>query len=85
MTSSEHKMTAAFGKALELPDEGSHDDARFPPLAATSAATWDLLRRSPRSDERLLLTGHEAVRDTVLKVIRRTERLDLAIRPEDRR
>ncbi len=32
-----------------------------------------------------LLTGHEAVRDTVLKVIRRTERLDLAIRPEDRR
>jgi len=31
-----------------------------------------------------LLTGHEAVRDTVLKVIRRTERLDLAIRPESR-
>ena len=31
-----------------------------------------------------LLTGHEAVRDTVLKVIRRTERLDLAIHPEDR-
>jgi S1-C subfamily serine protease len=31
-----------------------------------------------------LLTGHEAVRDTVLKVIRRTERIDLAIRPEER-
>ena len=31
-----------------------------------------------------LLVGHEAVRDTVLKVIRRTERLDLAIRPEAR-
>lgn len=31
-----------------------------------------------------LLTGHEAVRETVLKVIRRTERMDLAIRPEER-
>jgi S1-C subfamily serine protease len=31
-----------------------------------------------------LLTGHEAVRHTVLKVIRRTERLDLAILPEAR-
>jgi S1-C subfamily serine protease len=31
-----------------------------------------------------LLIGHEAVRDTVLKVIRRTERVDLAIRPEAR-
>jgi S1-C subfamily serine protease len=31
-----------------------------------------------------LLTGHEAVRDTVLKVIRRTERVDLPIRPEER-
>ena len=31
-----------------------------------------------------LLTGHEAVRDTMLKVIRRTERHDLAIRPEAR-
>jgi S1-C subfamily serine protease len=31
-----------------------------------------------------LLTGHEAVRDTVLKVIRLTERVDLAIRPESR-
>ena len=31
-----------------------------------------------------LLTGHEAVRETVLKVIRRTERVDLAIRPEAR-
>jgi S1-C subfamily serine protease len=31
-----------------------------------------------------LLIGHEAVRDTVLKVIRRTERLDLPIRPEER-
>jgi S1-C subfamily serine protease len=31
-----------------------------------------------------LLTGHEAVRETVLKVIRRTERLDLPIRPENR-
>jgi S1-C subfamily serine protease len=31
-----------------------------------------------------LLTGHEAVRETVLKVIRRTERLDLAIHPEAR-
>jgi S1-C subfamily serine protease len=28
-----------------------------------------------------LLVGHEAVRDTVLKVIRRTERIDLPIRP----
>jgi S1-C subfamily serine protease len=31
-----------------------------------------------------LLTGHEAVRDTVLKVIRRTERIDLPIRPDAR-
>jgi S1-C subfamily serine protease len=31
-----------------------------------------------------LLIGHEAVRDTVLKVIRRTERVDLALRPEAR-
>jgi len=31
-----------------------------------------------------LLIGHEAIRDTVLKVIRRTERLDLPIRPEER-
>jgi hypothetical protein len=31
-----------------------------------------------------LLVGHESVRDTVLKVIRRTERIDLAIRPENR-
>ena len=31
-----------------------------------------------------LLIGHEAVRDTVLKVIRRTERLELPIRPEAR-
>ncbi|MGZ5032882.1 MAG: S1C family serine protease [Usitatibacter sp.] len=31
-----------------------------------------------------LLTGHEAVRATTLKVIRRTERLDLAIRTEER-
>ena len=31
-----------------------------------------------------LLTGHEAVRETVLKVIRRTERIELAIRPEER-
>ena len=31
-----------------------------------------------------LLTGHEAVRETVLKVIRRTERIDLAIHPEAR-
>jgi S1-C subfamily serine protease len=31
-----------------------------------------------------LLTGHEAVRETVLKVIRRTERVDLPIRPEER-
>ena len=31
-----------------------------------------------------LLTGHEAVRETVLKVIRRTERHELAIRPEER-
>jgi S1-C subfamily serine protease len=31
-----------------------------------------------------LLTGHEAVRETILKVIRRTERLDLAIRTEER-
>ena len=31
-----------------------------------------------------LLTGHEAVRETVLRVIRRTERLDLAVRPEER-
>ncbi len=31
-----------------------------------------------------LLIGHEAVRDTVLRVIRRTERLELAIRPEAR-
>ncbi len=31
-----------------------------------------------------LLIGHEAVRDTVLKVIRRTERVYLAIRPEAR-
>src|ERR1700682_5220965 len=31
-----------------------------------------------------LLTGHQAVRETVLKVIRRTERVDLAIRPEER-
>jgi S1-C subfamily serine protease len=31
-----------------------------------------------------LLTGHDAVRETVLTVIRRAERLDLAIRPEDR-
>ena len=31
-----------------------------------------------------LLIGHEAVRDTVLKVIRRAERVDLAIRPEAR-
>jgi len=31
-----------------------------------------------------LLIGHEAVRDTVLKVIRRTERVDLPIRPEAR-
>jgi hypothetical protein len=28
-----------------------------------------------------LLTGHEAVRATVIKVIRRTERLDLPILP----
>ena len=28
MTTSDHKMTpAAFGKALELPDGGNHDDA----------------------------------------------------------
>ncbi len=31
-----------------------------------------------------LLVGHEAVRDTVLKVIRRTERIDLPIRPQSR-
>jgi S1-C subfamily serine protease len=31
-----------------------------------------------------LLVGHEAVRDTVIQVIRRTERLDLAIRPTAR-
>ena len=31
-----------------------------------------------------LLTGHGAARETVLKVIRRTERIDLAIRPEER-
>jgi S1-C subfamily serine protease len=31
-----------------------------------------------------LLIGHESVRDTVLKVIRRTERIDLSIRPEAR-
>ena len=31
-----------------------------------------------------LLVGHEAVRDTVLKVIRRTERMDLPIRPQAR-
>ena len=31
-----------------------------------------------------LLTGHDAARETVLKVIRRTERVDLAIRPEAR-
>jgi S1-C subfamily serine protease len=31
-----------------------------------------------------LLIGHESVRDTALKVIRRTERVDLAIRPEAR-
>jgi S1-C subfamily serine protease len=31
-----------------------------------------------------LLTGHGAERDTVLKVIRRTKRLDLAIRPQTR-
>jgi len=31
-----------------------------------------------------LLIGHEAVRDTVLRVIRRTERLELPIRPEAR-
>jgi S1-C subfamily serine protease len=35
-------------------------------------------------DLHCLLTGHDAVRDTVLKVIRRTERVDLAIRPESR-
>ena len=31
-----------------------------------------------------LLTGHAAVRETVLKVIRLTERVDLAIRPDER-
>ena len=31
-----------------------------------------------------LLTGHAAERDTVLKVIRRTERLDLPVRPQAR-
>jgi S1-C subfamily serine protease len=31
-----------------------------------------------------LLTGHAAVRDTVLHVIRRTERIDLPIRPQPR-
>jgi S1-C subfamily serine protease len=31
-----------------------------------------------------LLIGHEAVRETVLKVIRRTERVDLPIHPEAR-
>jgi S1-C subfamily serine protease len=31
-----------------------------------------------------LLVGHEAVRDTVLKVIRRTERVDLPIKPRAR-
>ncbi|HUP97541.1 MAG TPA: trypsin-like peptidase domain-containing protein [Usitatibacter sp.] len=31
-----------------------------------------------------LLMGHAAVRETVLKIIRRAERLDLAIRPEPR-
>jgi S1-C subfamily serine protease len=31
-----------------------------------------------------LLTGHEATRETVLRIIRRTERLDLAVRPEER-
>jgi len=31
-----------------------------------------------------LLVGHEAVRDTTLRVIRRTERVDLPIRPEAR-
>jgi len=31
-----------------------------------------------------LLTGHEAIRETVLRVIRRAERLDLALRPEER-
>ena len=31
-----------------------------------------------------LLVGHESVRETVLKVIRRTEWLDLAIRPDKR-
>ncbi len=31
-----------------------------------------------------LLTGHAAVRETTLRIIRRTERLDLAIRPEER-
>ena len=31
-----------------------------------------------------LLIGHEAVRDTVIDVIRRTERLELPIRPRAR-
>ena len=31
-----------------------------------------------------LLTGHDAVRETVLKVIRRADHVDLAIRPEAR-
>jgi S1-C subfamily serine protease len=31
-----------------------------------------------------LLTGHEATRETVLRIIRRTERFDLAVRPEER-
>jgi hypothetical protein len=31
-----------------------------------------------------LLTGHEAVRDTVIRLIRRTERLDLAIIPQEK-
>jgi S1-C subfamily serine protease len=31
-----------------------------------------------------LLTGHDAVRETLLKVIRRSERIDLPIRPEPR-
>jgi hypothetical protein len=31
-----------------------------------------------------LLTGHDATRATVLKVIRLTERVDLEVRPEER-
>jgi len=60
------------------------------PAAAAGVQVGDLIIGlgeqdiSGVDDLHRVLVGHEAVRDTTLRVIRRTERVDLAIRPEAR-